>query len=176
MQSFTQVISWLSKCCVAFALTLFLTACGYSLRGSEQATTTLSQIDLIASNPNDPLVIELIGALEALSVDVSVTSEGSAQNTTSIVLKLGDERLDRRAVSVNSRARAAQYELSLSSQLTLLVGSTIVLDAVEVVVQSEYFEEIENLTGTQDEITLLTLEMRRSLVRQIIRRASAAIR
>ena len=82
MQSFTQVISWLSKCCVAFALTLLLTACGYSLRGSEQATTTLSQIDLIAANPSDPLVIELIGALEALSVEVVVTSDGSAQDTT----------------------------------------------------------------------------------------------
>jgi outer membrane lipopolysaccharide assembly protein LptE/RlpB len=42
-------------------------------------------------------------------------------------------------------------------------------------VQSEYFEEIENLAGTQDEIALLTQEMRRSLVLQIIRRASAAI-
>ena len=89
---------------------------------------------------------------------------------------MGDERLDRRAVSVNSRARAAQYELSLSTQLTLSVASTVVLDAVEVSVQSEYFEEIENLAGTQDEITLLTQEMRRSLVLQIIRRASAAIR
>ena len=65
---------------------------------------------------------------------------------------MGDERLDRRAVSVNSRARAAQYELSLSTQLTLSVASTVVLDAVEVSVQSEYFEEIENLAGTQDEI------------------------
>ena len=176
MHSFNYLANWLSKCCVAFVFALALTACGYSLRGSEQATTTLSQIDLIAANPSDPLVIELIGALEALSVEVVVTSDGSAQDTTSIVLKLGDERLDRRAVSVNSRARAAQYELSLSSQLTLLVGSTIILDAVEVVVQSEYFEEIENLAGTQDEITLLTQEMRRSLVRQIIRRASAAIR
>ncbi|MDO7639491.1 MAG: hypothetical protein MUQ61_02395, partial [OM182 bacterium] len=93
----------------------------------------------------------------------------------SITLRLGDERLDRRAVSVNSRARAAQYELSLHSQLTLTVGSAVLLDAVEVSVQSEYFEEIENLAGTQDEIALLTQEMRRSLVLQIIRRASAAI-
>lgn len=176
MQSFTHVSHWLLRCGIAFALTLALTACGYNLRGSEQATTTLSQIDLITTSPSDPLVIELIGALEALSVDVAVTSDGATQDATSIVLKVGDERLDRRAVSVNSRARAAQYELSLSTQLTLSVASTVVLDAVEVSVQSEYFEEIENLAGTQDEITLLTQEMRRSLVLQIIRRASAAIR
>jgi outer membrane lipopolysaccharide assembly protein LptE/RlpB len=42
-------------------------------------------------------------------------------------------------------------------------------------VQSEYFEEIENLAGTQDEIRLLTEEMRSRLVQQIIRRVSAAL-
>ncbi|HCO09620.1 MAG TPA: hypothetical protein DIT42_00475, partial [Gammaproteobacteria bacterium] len=68
MRSFNNLANWVSKCCVAFVLALALTACGYSLRGSEQATTTLSQIILTASNPNDPLVAELIGALDALSV------------------------------------------------------------------------------------------------------------
>ena len=174
MHSFNYLANWVSKCCVAFVLALALTACGYSLRGSEQATTTLSKIILTASNPNDPLVAELIGALDALSVDVVVNSD-VPRDGASITLRLGDERLDRRAVSVNSRARAAQYELSLHSQLTLTVGSAVLLDAVEVSVQSEYFEEIENLAGTQDEIALLTQEMRRSLVLQIIRRASAAI-
>ena len=174
MHSFNYLANRVSKCCVAFVLALALTACGYSLRGSEQATTTLSQIILTASNPNDPLVAELIGALDALSVDVVVNSD-VLRDGASITLRLGDERLDRRAVSVNSRARAAQYELSLHSQLTLIVGSAVILDAVEVSVQSEYFEEIENLAGTQDEITLLTQQMRRSLVLQIIRRASAAI-
>ncbi len=174
MHLFNYLANWVSKCCVAFVLALALTACGYSLRGSEQATTTLSQIILTASNPNDPLITELIGALDALSVDVVVNSD-VPRDGASITLRLGDERLDRRAVSVNSRARAAQYELSLHSQLTLTVGSAVILDAVEVSVQSEYFEEIENLAGTQDEIALLTQEMRRSLILQIIRRASAAI-
>ena len=174
MHSFKSVVNWLPKCCVTLVLAFCLTACGYSLRGSEQSTTTLSQIVLAASNPSDPLIAELISALEALSVDVVVNSD-VPQGEASITLRLGDERLDRRAVSVNSRARAAQYELSLISQLTLTVGSAVILDAVEVSVQGEYFEEIENLAGTQDEIALLTQEMRRSLVLQIIRRASAAI-
>ena len=174
MHSFKSVVNWLPKCCVTLVLAFCLTACGYSLRGSEQSTTTLSQIVLAASNPSEPLIAELISALEALSVDVVVNSD-APQGEASITLRLGDERLDRRAVSVNSRARAAQYELSLISQLTLTVGSAVILDAVEVSVQSEYFEEIENLAGTQDEIAQLTQEMRRSLVLQIIRRASAAI-
>ena len=93
MHSFKSVVNWLPKCCVTLVLAFCLTACGYSLRGSEQATTTLSQIVLAASNPRDPLIAELISALEALSVDVVVNSD-VPQGEASITLRLGDERLD----------------------------------------------------------------------------------
>ena len=35
MHSFNYLANWLSKCCVAFVFALALTACGYSLRGSD---------------------------------------------------------------------------------------------------------------------------------------------
>ena len=56
MHSFNYLANWVSKCCVAFVLALALTACGYSLRGSEQATTTLSQIILTASKDRKSVV------------------------------------------------------------------------------------------------------------------------
>jgi outer membrane lipopolysaccharide assembly protein LptE/RlpB len=92
-----------------------------------------------------------------------------------LVLSIASEQLERRPVSVNARARAAQYELTLVSVVSLSVGNTLLLDSEDISESSEYFEEIENLAGTQDETLLLTQEMRSRLVQQIIRRVSAAL-
>ena len=98
MHSIMGATNWLLKTCIVVTLALILAACGYSLRGSEQANTTLSQIFLTASNPSDSLVAELISALEALSVDVLINNDGAYQSDARITLSIGNERLDRRAV------------------------------------------------------------------------------
>lgn len=154
----------------AIALLALLSGCGFALRGSLAQSTQMPQISVLSAE-HDALHRALSAALSAAGAELVETPTDS----DALVLTLAPEQLARRAVSVNSRARAAQYELSLSSELSLQQGETLLLNVEPVSVQSEYFEEIENLAGTQDEIRLLTEEMRSRLVQQIIRRVSAAL-
>jgi LPS-assembly lipoprotein len=154
----------------AIALLALLNGCGFALRGSLPQSTQMPQISVLSAE-HDALHRALSAALSAAGAELVETPTDS----DALVLTLAPEQLARRAVSVNSRARAAQYELSLSSELSLQQGETLLLNMEPVSVQSEYFEEIENLVGTQDEIRLLTEEMRSRLVQQIIRRVSAAL-
>ncbi len=155
-----------------FLLLLALGGCGYSLRSADAITGGLETLRLVMTDPNSALAQELIAVLP----DIEIISENlqldSKQNLS--LLTIEPEQLNRRPVTVNARARAAQYELSLATVITLSRGQTLLLDSVQISVQSEYFEEIENLSGTQDEVALLTQEMRRNLVQQIIRRVAAA--
>ena len=152
------------------ALLALLSSCGFALRGTLPQSAELPQV-LIRGAESDRLSSAVSEALAAAGVDIV----SGAANADALQLTLTPEQLDRRAVSVNSRARAAQYELSLSTEISLQQGETLLLNAEPASVQSEYFEEIENLAGTQDEIRLLTEEMRSRLVQQIIRRLTAAL-
>lgn len=154
----------------AIALLALLSGCGFALRGSLPQSSQMPQISMLSAE-KDALHRALSAALSTAGAELVETPTDS----DALVLTLAPEQLARRAVSVNSRARAAQYELSLSSELSLQQGETLLLNLEPVSVQSEYFEEIENLAGTQDEIRLLTEEMRIRLVQQIIRRVSAAL-
>lgn len=154
----------------AIALLAMLAGCGFALRGSLPQNAEMPQISVLGAD-NDELRSAVIAALSAAGAELMDTPT----NSDALVLTLAPEQLARRAVSVNSRARAAQYELTLGTELSLQRGDTLLLNAQAASVQSEYFEEIENLTGTQDEIRLLTEEMRSRLVQQIIRRVSAAL-
>ena len=93
---------------------------------------------------------------------------------TEALLELGEVVAAAKPEAVKSQ-RITYDELTLVSVVSLSVGNTLLLDAEDISESSEYFEEIENLAGTQDETLLLTQEMRSRLVQQIIRRVSAAL-
>ena len=159
---------------VGTAALLLLAGCGYSLRGSAPLSVDLSRLVVQYPNAADPLATDLVSALKAAGVEI-IDSRSAGANDDVLVLSIASKQLERRPVSVNARARAAQYELTLVSVISLSVGNTLLLDAEDISESSEYFEEIENLAGTQDETLLLTQEMRSRLVQQIIRRVSAAL-
>ena len=80
---------------------------------------------------------------------------------------------DSRPVTVNPRARAAQYELRLSINIALAQADAMLIDTETLFVERSYFEDIENISGNQEEIELITAEMRRELVNQLMRRLEA---
>ena len=155
-------------------LSLMLAGCGYSLRGNDSGAIGLETIGISVSDASEPLVAELQALLEGAGIGVRFLDSRAERGDSLIVLTLTPEQLTRRPVSVNARARAAQYELSLQTTVSVTRSGEAFLAPTLVSVQSEYFEEIENLAGTQDEIELLTQEMRRALVQQIVSRFGAA--
>ena len=157
-------------------LLAFLTSCGYSLRTNQLIEGSLDTIHLTFSQPNSEFSRILRQNLELADVKVinSIESQQAHSNLTH-ELSIGGEEISTRPITINSRARAAQYEMRLSIEITLRVNETFLIESEALFVDSIYFEDIENITGNQEEIRIITSEMRQNLVSQVMRRLESAI-
>ena len=154
----------------------FLTSCGYSLRTNQLIEGSLDTIHLTFSQPNSEFSQILRRNLELADVKVinSMESQQAHSNLTH-ELSIGGEEISTRPITINSRARAAQYEMRLSIEITLRVNETFLIASEALFVDRIYFEDIENITGNQEEIRIITSEMRQNLVAQVMRRLESAV-
>ena len=154
----------------------FLTSCGYSLRTNQLIEGSLDTIHLTLSQPNSEFSRILRRNLELADVKVinSIESQQAHSNLTH-ELSIGGEEISTRPITINSRARAAQYEMRLSIEITLRVNKTFLIESEALFVDRIYFEDIENITGNQEEIRIITSEMRQNLVSQVLRRLESAV-
>lgn len=154
----------------------FLTSCGYSLRTNQLIEGSLDTIHLTLSQPNSEFSRILRRNLELADVKVinSIESQQAHSNLTH-ELSIGGEEISTRPITINSRARAAQYEMRLSIEITLRVNETFLIESEALFVDRIYFEDIENITGNQEEIRIITSEMRQNLVSQVMRRLESAV-
>ena len=154
----------------------FLTSCGYSLRTNQLIEGSLDTIHLTLSQPNSEFSRILRRNLELADVKVinSIESQQAHSNLTH-ELSIGGEEISTRPITINSRARAAQYEMRLSIEITLRVNETFLIESEALFVDRIYFEDIENITGNREEIRIITSEMRQNLVSQVMRRLESAV-
>ncbi len=146
---------------------LSFSACGFALRGSDSIATGYSAIVLDTDQPDGDLTRMLRRSLDVANVRVEPSS------STAPVLIIRNEQSASRPVSINPRARAAQYEIRLSIDIALIQDETALLSPETLMVERAYFEDIANIAGNQDEVELITTEMRRDLVNQLLRRLQA---
>ena len=154
----------------------FLTSCGYSLRTNQLIEGSLDTIHLTLSQPNSEFSRILRRNLELADVKVinSIESQQAHSNLTH-ELSIGGEEISTRPITINSRARAAQYEMRLSIEISLRANETFLIESEALFVDRIYFEDIENITVNQEEIRIITSEMRQNLVSQVMRRLESAV-
>ena len=122
---------------------------------------------LVSGNPNAELSLELQSTFAANGV------EWLPREDANYVLSIGPEQLKQRNLSLNAQARAAEFELTLSTNFTVLntQGAQIIeTSSASVIKQME--NDPRNVVGKAEEIRLLKTEMRTELVQQIMRRIS----
>ena len=87
------------------------------------------------------------------------------------VLKLGPERFSQRNLSLNAQARAAEFELTMRSNFTVLAptGDEVMPDT-EASVVKQMENDPRNVVGKAEEVQILKREMRTELAQQILRR------
>lgn len=154
-------------------LLLSVSACGFSLRGSDVLSARYAELQLLTLEPNSEFNRLLRRSLESAAVEIEILTDTGATDPERLVLAVGDEQLARRPVTVNSRARAAQYEMRLSVDMLLARGETEIIPLQTLSVERSYFEDIGNIAGSQEEVEIITTEMRRELVNQLLRRLQA---
>jgi LPS-assembly lipoprotein len=146
-----------------------LCSCGFQLRGVGDNATALphqwKSMHLVTSNPNAELSREVISRFAASGV------EWQERDTANFRLVLGSEDFNQRNLSLNSEARAAEFELTMSTQFTVLDPSnTEVMESTRVSVIKQMENDPRNVVGKSGEVRLLRAEMRGELAQTIMRR------
>lgn len=150
-------------------LALALCSCGFALRGSDAVSANFSALTLNLEQPNSELARLVQRSLDSAGIDTSPALRSQVPT-----LSLGSEQVISRPVTVNPRARAAQYEIRLSVPVSLVSGGEFLIPQQNLMVERRHFEDIANIAGNREEVEIITAEMRRDLVNQLMRRLEAA--
>ena len=129
----------------------------------------------MTSAPADDASAEvLINKLKRLNVKVS--NFDKELERTMPWLEIGTEEFQSFPITINSSARAAQYELELSLTVKLSLNKNDLIPLERFTVSRDFLENVQNINGSQDEINLILQEMRNDLASAVIRRLEAALR
>lgn len=155
----------------AFALLfcLALSACGFQLRGTGDYGKLLPEswksLALVSPNANSELSREVSANFAANGVN------WQDRDTASYTLVLEGEKFEQDNLSLSSEARAAEYELTMSTQFTVLdTHNKVVMEQTRASVVKQMENDPRNVVGKEEEILLLKREMRKELAQQILRR------
>ena len=155
---------------------ILLASCGYALRGSQLRHANLDVLNLNFSQPNGNLARTLERNLVATGLNIeSQVSISKPTQPRQLTLTVSAEETNIRPVSINPRARAAQYEIRLSIVIQLEAENEIKIESEILSVERTYFEDIENIVGNQEEVQIIMSEMRQNLITQVIRRLESSI-
>ena len=169
-------MSYVRKSHFFLVLLIILNSCGYSLRDNQFLVTNLDSIQLQLAQPNSEFSRILRRDLEATGIHTVISDLSKEPNEeTEHELIIGNEVISNRPVTINSRARAAQYEMRLSLEIALKNSERVLVEPETIFVDRIYFEDIQNITGNQEEIRLIISEMRQDLLLQVMRRIESAL-
>lgn len=143
-------------------LLIALGGCGFTLRGAG-GPMALNSMALEAGRP-DGVVRALRQQLTSLGVD----TQRDSSDDTGYTLTLNNEQREARRTTLNTGTRGAQYELTLSVDVTLYSDGTVIAGPRSLEAQREQDEDISNLTSSGGERALLYADMERELADRIV--------
>lgn len=164
---------------LAVVIALSLSSCGFALRGSVPQEMATQELQLNAVQPNSSFNRILREMLASAGVEVrtaelpATAGEPLPPRQADYILIIGEEETSSRTATINSRARAAQYDLRMSISFTLNTRDETLIGPRTLSVERRYAEDITNVSGSNEEVELLQAEMRRELASQLLRQLQA---
>ena len=147
-------------------LIIFLSACGWHLRGNEPLPDNLRILHLQTADQNSELSRSLKRALATLGATLAKPADNNSPLSL-IISRLSEQR---RSASTGSRGKDAEYALisSISYQVKNSAGK-ITAGPTTLSVEKVYLFDSNNVLGSYEEERLLRHEMLRELVQQLLR-------
>ncbi|MDH5601416.1 MAG: LPS assembly lipoprotein LptE [Gammaproteobacteria bacterium] len=156
---------------VFFLAASILSGCGFHLRGSQDLSAVLPEVQLSGVNQHSELGRDLIRAL--------TNSKVTVVDESSMVLTVRKNSTTKRVLSVDSAGRANQYELNYQLGFTLQKKMQAEDDKQKLVdlvapqtisEKREYLFDANLLLAKTAEETKLNNEMRQAAILQLLRR------
>ncbi|RLQ20827.1 hypothetical protein DWB85_15640 [Seongchinamella sediminis] len=154
--------------CFILAMALALSACGFHLRGAGGVSISdeWRSMYLQTNNPNSEFSREVKTRFAANGVQWQ--DDNKAANYSVV---LGPERFNQRNLSLNSEARAAEFELTMRATFAVRKNTgEMVIESTTSSVVKQMENDPQNVVGKAEEIRILKSEMRSELAQQIMRR------
>ena len=154
----------LPKHILCLALLLPLGGCGFQLRGTVDIPEQWLAMHLATPSPNSELAKSVRSSFSNNGVQWLEASEAN------YVLQLGNEKFERRNLSIGANARAAEFELTLGTTMQVRdANGKEVIPQSDIMVHKIMTHDADNVTGKVEESNLLRREMRQELVQQLMR-------
>ena len=164
---------------ILFLFSGFIISCGLHLRGNQDLSVVLPEVQIQGTNKHSELGRELISALTVAKVNVLDESD--------TVLTITRDNISKRVLSVDSAGRANQYELSYQLNFSLVKKVTgeslkyentqrrnqqsVNLIPVQTIIEKrEYLFDANLVLAKEDEETRLNNDMRQAAILQLVRR------
>lgn len=143
-----------------------LSGCGFQLRGTDLLADQFRQLHLTSDNPHAPLVRAMKDRLDRYEVELL-----AAPATTSPVLYLYPEQLDRTLLSLFSTGQVAEYELIYQVKYEIAMpGEEPRL--MQFSLSREYQDNPDAVLAKSRELNLILDELRTRAADRIIRQLS----
>ncbi|MCB1645042.1 MAG: hypothetical protein KDI36_06295 [Pseudomonadales bacterium] len=171
MNETPMAVQYIKRSLLLSLMVMLVSACGFHLRGTGVTEVQLTALDVTAQNQNGPVATELRRALRQYNIEVN--PEGGAEYQVQLL----GERNTRRAISTTSQNSVGEFEIRLELDF-MMFGA----DGEEVIPLSTIFSERtyaydrSSLVASDQEQQLITSEIQRDLVEQLIRRVNATVR
>ena len=156
-------------------LSFLIISCGFHLRGSQDLSAVLPEVQIQGVSKHSELGRELTRALTAAKVNVLDESE--------TLLSITRDNLSKRVLSLDSAGRVNQYELSYKLSFSLVKkvkpeneesdGKQMIVDLIPVqniTEKREYLFDANLVLAKADEETRLNNDMRQAAMLQLVRR------
>lgn len=150
-------------------ITCLLSACGFHLRGTGDSSTVVPEewksMHFVTGNPNSEFSRDIQSRFAANGV------QWMDKENANYSLSVSPERFSQRNLSINSEARAAEFELTMSTQFSVRdADNNEVIPTTNVAVVRQMENDPRNVVGKAEEVRILRSEMRAELAQQIMRR------
>ena len=161
---------------ILFLFSSFIISCGFHLRGSQDLSAVLPEVQIQGESEHSELGRELIRILTESKVKVLDESD--------TVLTITRNTLSKRVLSLDSAGRANQYELSYQLNFSLVKKvqsedkQTLVdlIPAQSIQEKREYLFDANLVLAKADEENQLNNDMRQKAILQLMRRLNFALK
>lgn len=151
---------------IFIALSLLNAGCGYTLRESAELPLALKTMQLETRDGNS----EMARALRRSLTNSGVTLIDETKDGV-FILGLGREQDSEKVLSLNSNARAGEYELRMRISFQLVSSEEDFIIPPEILsLRKVYLADPNNAVAKQEEAELIKEEMRTELANQVLRR------
>jgi LPS-assembly lipoprotein len=168
MKNAARQASRLSKHLMLLSMAIWLTACGYHLRG--ESVMPFKTLYIEAANPGSLLISQLKHNLEASRVTLSSTPEQA-----DVVLNIASELPEKQILTLGGSGRVSEFQLRYRVSLRAYDREQREwLPADDLLLSRDFSYDDAQILAKEAEEAMIYQSMRSDMVQQIMRRLSHA--